>query len=830
VWAVQDDGGITSSNGNERRGVFVQFPARQNSYITQWGWASSHTSGGHGGTDNYPVDVCVDARYRMFDPVTHQLTGPEIESGNCSSRGYADPSWVRGVVRADNGKFLTNVWQFQFGNDAKLHGAKLTRRTLIYGSYDATPQNPLPLRNPLNIGTTYPAVLTMRNTGNIAWPSEREISRSHQCDNWGEGSPEDPICTYTRTVTSDIIKLRRVDTGTSVQAVRLGLPSSPNTIATEFPYSRVITVTKERRTVTEVCTGVGGGPQTRAGGSLWSRIKGAVIPVVYAAPPIDWEPCIPQEVTYVSETETPSVPIVNGSTGDFGFSATAVGPAGTYDLKFQMVKADSNELFGDIATVPVTVNSVGPGIGLSCQTVEQVVAPGEVASYTTVVTSQGGFSGPISVSVVDGLPAGASSPGANGTLAASSTLSLIVPVVTTSTTPAGSSLLTFEARSNSSSTSPQRCTSVLTVVDDTAPKLTVTPPNQSVARGGSVPYDAWYDPDGSGPASSTRVTLTADWDSSSSTIASPESGGMFRGNELGIATIHAHYTGTAGPVDGYAAINVVDGGPATLVVNPSSRTIGVDGIATYSALFDPDGGGPLAPQPVTDTATWESGNTTYATSQGRGSFRGVAIGTTVAMAHYSGLTAAADLVVAANQPTLTIDPPAQSIGIGNVKSFSASYDPDGIGPQGAQTVTGDAAWESGNPSIANSLGGGTYHGNVQGNTNATARYSGLTATANIAVTDNPVVCSFTASPSSLFIPPLRSTLLSWSCDHPTSCIVTNQTDPPFGQVATGNQTGSGQATPRHSTTYRLSCDSGNTIIDKLVRVFDVTTRIEILPR
>ena len=152
VWAVQDDGGITSSNGNERRGVFVQFPARQNSYITQWGWASSHTSGGHGGTDNYPVDVCVDARYRMFDPVTHQLTGPEIESGNCSSRGYADPSWVRGIVRADNGKFLTNVWQFQFGNDAKLHGAKLTRRTLIYGSYDATPQNPLPLRNPLNIG------------------------------------------------------------------------------------------------------------------------------------------------------------------------------------------------------------------------------------------------------------------------------------------------------------------------------------------------------------------------------------------------------------------------------------------------------------------------------------------------------------------------------------------------------------------------------------------------------------------------------------------------------------------------------------------------------
>lgn len=741
IWGVRVLGGKTSWRGTIREGVFMRLndPPQTDSYMTQWAWASSKTSGGHPGVDNFPVHVCVHAKYRLFDPVTHELYGDPIESGNCSANQY-QPGWMRGVITADPGKFLVNIWQFQFGHDANLAGGLMNIRKMVSGSYDAQGKEPLPLHDPMIPGRSYPAVLNMKNTGSILWPSEREVNRSHECDDWEPGGEEE-TCTFTRTVTSDLIKLRRVDTGASKDAIALSLASAPQTEVSDFGYARVLSVTRHSRAVLEQCIGTGGidiQPILTNKG-FWSRLVGFFVPEASALIPVPGpDDCVPPVTnTYETQTETPVAHVVTNASGGFGFLATASGGPASYDLKFQMVKTDTNQLFGDVVTVPVTVGTAGTGVGLSCQTVEQIVAPGEVASYNTVISSNGGFSGNVTISVASSsLPAGASSPGASVAITASSTVTALVPVVTTATTPQATSELKFQASAPGIPT--QECTSLLTVRDLNAATLTLSPATQSVQVGSTASFAAWYDPDGAA--------------------------------------------------------------------------------------------GPEARQNVTVPAAWMSQDTGIATAQSPGVFRGESVDSVVVRATYGGLTALGTLNVVeeAELATLTITPANGQVAVGDTVRYTASYDSDGPGGNPPQDVSGDASWEAGETDVATSQGNGTFRGNALGSSGVIASYGNLAAGAMLNVVSPQASCSFGATPGSLFIPPRRSTTISWSCAVPTTCTVTKVTGG-SSVIASGGQSGSGQDSPQYTTDYHLSCANG-VEQDLRVRVFDVTTRVEILPR
>jgi hypothetical protein len=74
----------------------------------------------------------------------------------------------------------------------------------------------------------------------------------------------------------------------------------------------------------------------------------------------------------------------------------------------------------------------------------------------------------------------------------------------------------------------------------------------------------------------------------------------------------------------------------------------------------------------------------------------------------------------------------------------------------------------------------------------------------------PLACSFSASPSALFIPPAASTNLSWICTGglgATACTVSKAGG---AVLTTGGATGSVPNAPIVSTQYNLNCTNSGT--------------------
>lgn len=100
------------------------------------------------------------------------------------------------------------------------------------------------------------------------------------------------------------------------------------------------------------------------------------------------------------------------------------------------------------------------------------------------------------------------------------------------------------------------------------------------------------------------------------------------------------------------------GATPTLVITPSSQTISVGDNASYIALYDPDGTQDrYGDFDVTQLANWSSDNSTIASLQGKGLFRGEKSGSTLVHATYQGLTANASIsVLAENDFSLSVTP------------------------------------------------------------------------------------------------------------------------------------------------------------------------------
>lgn len=663
--------------------------------------------------------------------------------------------------------------------------------------------------------TNYAAQITMRNKGQ-SWTSDRIIvPEQNNCNPQNDGD----TCDDTYTVESTNFVLKRTDETTL---------TAPATL----PYRRVISVHYVRVSgeSCEIEPGGGGNVMQSVPTGILARAWRAIAPVAFALPQPGVEICT--QYNFVSRSESPLRDVYINTDTDFAVTVGTPATNGTYNLTYRMYKVDAQELFGETATMPITVGT-GAGIGLTCQTVSQTISPGQVASYSVSASSINGFSGPVTVRVSAGLPANTTFVSSSMNLAASSTASTIVPVITSSSTPAGTSELTFEA--TGTGIAPQTCTSELVVRRIAA--LVVTPSMNRIGSGEEAQYQATYYPFGIASGSGQPVTVGSDWSASIPGVGIPVGSGLFRGVATGTTEIWAAYQG----IQASSSLIVGNLG-ATLTVVPNTASVQVGGQATVAAWYDADGNPSTnnAVNVTTDSA-WSSGSESIAHSLNNGTYVGVSSGNTQMQAIYypvggGYLTAVGTITVGGGGgASLRLDPTNASVQMGDDTQVRAKYDADGAsGPVAEIDVTTSSVWSSDDSAKVSSRGNGLFHGVNSGSAGIHATYdpptgSPLTADGSVTVGGISLSCTFTANPSSLFIPPLRTTNLNWNCERPASCIVTNMTDSPFPQIATGGQSGVVQPRPQHTTRYQLNCDAGASIVEKTVRVFDVTTRIEILP-
>ena len=143
---------------------------------------------------------------------------------------------------------------------------------------------------------------------------------------------------------------------------------------------------------------------------------------------------------------------------------------------------------------------------------------------------------------------------------------------------------------------------------------------------------------------------------------------------------------------------------------------------------------------LNQTSVWPGGYTTLTISVSSnaplGTYTSVVRGVMGNKTHDANITLAIN-DASQSQPTLTISPSNINTGIGGSVQFAAFYDPDGIGYQSSQNVTGYAVWNSYQSQIARAENtDGLFTGLSAGSATVAASYAGLTATAVIGVNNN----------------------------------------------------------------------------------------------
>ena len=478
--------------------------------------------------------------------------------------------------------------------------------------------------------------------------------------------------------------------------------------------------------------------------------------------------------------------------------------AGNYTLRFQLTKTDgaapgtdAQGRFGEVATIPITVVTAdggngdpqtpapAPRLGFSCPVAEQIVEQGGSVSYSVNVSSRNAFEGAVAIAATQ-LPADATSPGASTSLTAGESKSLLVAVRTAATTPVGTHTVVFTA--SGEGVSDETCQSRLIVqaaADENAnATLEIRPASAEVEVGQQVLFSAYYDPDGNGSEPEIAVTNVAAWSINDGAIAENGDDGRFTGRYPGAGIATAAYEGLTRS----ANLTVAAGVQAGIAV-------------------------------ATDGTNWQS------SLSGEESLTGVDLRGAIA----TPLTGPTRYTFYCNRPDAGLD-------------VTSGFDLQTTTNQDQHTAT----------NLCDYTQPGTYTAKViveRAGFAAEARATIVVQARNDDPTDpndpndptdptdpndpnnGRISCTFRANPKTLFIPPAKATTLSWTCDAPAACTVTNVTD--SAQVGSGNENGSATDRPNSTKVYRLNCNgtNGGTFTEDLtLRVFDVTTRVEILPK
>jgi len=158
-----------------------------------------------------------------------------------------------------------------------------------------------------------------------------------------------------------------------------------------------------------------------------------------------------------------------------------------YDLVTGLGSPVANGLVPALAPTPPT-----PDFSLSVTPNSKTVVRGNAATYTVTVGSINGFSNPVNLSVVNGLPTSASASYSGNPVTPGSSGSVMIS--TSSTTPAGTYPITI---GGTSGTLSHQITATLVVTTGANPdfSISVNPSSQSISRrGGSTTYTVTVTP------------------------------------------------------------------------------------------------------------------------------------------------------------------------------------------------------------------------------------------------------------------------------------------------------------------------------------------------
>jgi uncharacterized protein YjdB len=279
----------------------------------------------------------------------------------------------------------------------------------------------------------------------------------------------------------------------------------------------------------------------------------------------------------------------------------------------------------------------------------------------------------------------------------------------------------------------------------TAPSLssiTITPAVFSIASGQSKQLSAvGVYSDGTSQDVSSQVT----WNSLSTAYAAVNSSGLVTGVSAGNSTI----TATIGSTKGSATATVTAAQLASIVITPATASIATGQTQSFTAsgIFS-DG----STTEITNSVTWSSSATNFATINATGLATGVGAGSAMITASSGTVTSspAALTVTTAVLTEIDIAPDGQYIPVGGQYSLTLTGT---YSDNTTQTIT-NASWSSSDPSFATvDPNTGIVTGVANSNNNPitiTATYGGMTNTTTVYIT-SAVAESLQLTPASASI-------------------------------------------------------------------------------
>ena len=294
----------------------------------------------------------------------------------------------------------------------------------------------------------------------------------------------------------------------------------------------------------------------------------------------------------------------------------------------------------------------------------------------------------------------------------------------------------------------------VTVTAATLESIQVTPVNESIAKGLDVQYSAIgiY-------SDNTKVDLTLEvaWKSSSTAIATIESGGKAHGVDAGDATISASFGGLSAST----TLTVTAATVTSLQVTPADKTVPKGTTWSYkaTAYYTDD-----STRDVTQESTWESSNTDVAhittSGENAGYAEALESGTSTIASYFEGKNGSTGVTVtAATLESIQVTPVNESI----AKGLDVQYSAIGIYSDNTKVdLTLEVAWKSSNTAVATIDSNGKAHGVDVGSATISAPFEGHSDSTDLTVT--------AATPTSLQVIPADKTVPKGATGHYTATV------------------------------------------------------------
>jgi len=252
--------------------------------------------------------------------------------------------------------------------------------------------------------------------------------------------------------------------------------------------------------------------------------------------------------------------------------------------------------------------------------------------------------------------------------------------------------------------------------------------------------------------STQNLTSSATWASSTTAVATVQTGGTNPGLATAVTVGTAMITATVGTISGSTMLTVTNKAPAitSIAITPASPTVAAGSNIQLTATATRSDN---STQDVTNSASWTSSDTTKATVQTTGQSNpalatGVGAGTVTITATFSGISRTTSLTVTAPKASLTsiaVSPSTTSIVVGDTEQYTATGT---YSDSSTQNLTRSVTWTSSNNTLAtiNTSTGATAGlatAVATGSVTISASYGGFSSLATLVITDTTQLFSAT---------------------------------------------------------------------------------------